>query len=211
MNSIPEINEVSLNKRVLAMLLLIISIIVLIVTTRLNLKQTSHVSNTHLRTATSRPSTYSYGDDTNYYGYSAQYIMNTLVTSTECKATQDTTVHITYEEAQMLMRIAQAEAEIDGVEGMAAIMMVVLNRVNDPRFPSTVEGVIFASGQFSPIMDGRYDSIEISYEAHLALAEIEKGTYSYLNEALFFENATDSWQSTNCTYLYTIGHHRFYK
>ena len=195
-------------KRALEVFLLIISVTIGL--TIMPMPRGGNSTDTHWRVATSRPE-YTYADNTESFEYSAQYIMDTLVTSTECKATQDTTVHITYDEAQMLMRIAQAEAEIDGIEGMAAIMMVVLNRVNDPRFPSTVEGVIFASGQFSPIMDGRYDSIEISYEAHMALAEIEKGTYSYLNEALFFENATDSWQSTNCTYLYTIGHHRFYK
>lgn len=121
-----------------------------------------------------------------------------------------TAVDITYDEAQMLMKIATAEAEIDGVEGMAMVMAVILARVKDERFPDTIEGVIFQEKQFSPIMDGRYYKAVLSAKSHQALAAIEMGKYNDV-DALYFENAVDSWQSKNCEYLYTIGHHRFYK
>lgn len=143
----------------------------------------------------------------------AQMIMDLLVRQSECERKDDT--GITYNEAQMLMKIAQAEAEIDGVEGMAMIMAVVLNRVKDPRFPNDIEGVIFqkykGKYQFSPLEDGRYYNIVPTNECHLALADIEMGKYNHI-EAIYFENAGDDcWQAKNCEYLYTVGHHRFYK
>ena len=117
---------------------------------------------------------------------------------------------ITYDEAQMLMKIAMAEAESDGVEGKAMVMAVILNRVNDDRFPDSIEGVIYQDGQFSPIADGRYKKAVPDVECNLALAEIEMGEYETV-DALYFENAGACWQSMNCEYLGTVGHHKFYK
>lgn len=138
----------------------------------------------------------------------AQIIMDNLVTESQVETKED--FCITYDEAQMLMKIAMAEAEGDGIEGKAMVMAVVLNRVNDERFPDNIEDVIFQDKQFSPVKDGRYEEAEPDVECHLALAEIEKGNYSDV-EALYFENASDSWQARNCKYLYKVGHHRFYK
>lgn len=121
-----------------------------------------------------------------------------------------TICEMTYKEAQMLMRIAMAEAEEDGVEGQAMVMAVVLNRVKDNRFPNTIEDVIFQEHQFSPISDGRYYKAKPDVNSHLALAEIESGNYADV-DALYFENANSSWQADNCEYIGTVGHHRFYK
>ena len=138
----------------------------------------------------------------------AQEMMDKIVVASDVIHEEDS--GIAFEDAQMLMKIAMAEAEGDGIEGKAMVMAVVLNRVNDDRFPDSVKEVIFQDKQFSPIKDGRYEKAEPDIECHLALAEIEKGNYADV-EALYFENASDSWQARNCTYLGTIGHHRFYK
>lgn len=44
----------------------------------------------------------------------------------------------TYEESQLLMGIAQAEAGNQGPDGMWLVMSVVLNRVNNPEFPDNI-------------------------------------------------------------------------
>ena len=121
-----------------------------------------------------------------------------------------TICEVTYDDAQMLMKIAMAEAEEDGVEGQAMVMAVVLNRVKDNRFPNSIGEVIFQAHQFSPISDGRYFEAEPDVNSHLALSEIEKGNYENV-DALYFENADSSWQAEHCEYLGTVGHHRFYK
>lgn len=142
----------------------------------------------------------------------AQEIMDELVTESQEERIKG--FEITYDEAQMLMKIAMAEAESDGIQGKAMVMAVVLNRVEDDRFPDSIEGVIFqkynGKYQFSPIGDGRYEKAQPDVECHLALAEIERGEYDTV-DALYFENASESWQASNCEYLGTIGHHRFYK
>lgn len=81
----------------------------------------------------------------------------------------------TYEESQLLMRLAQAEAGNQGEDGMWLVMSVVMNRVNDPDWPDNITDVIYQKNQFSPVSDGRLNKVELSKEVHTALARIEKG------------------------------------
>ena len=57
-------------------------------------------------------------------------------------------IDISYEDAQILMRIAQAEAESEGVEGKARVIKVVINRIKSSKFPNTAKEVIFQKRQF---------------------------------------------------------------
>lgn len=116
----------------------------------------------------------------------------------------------TDEEAEMLMKLGKAEAEIDGVDGMCMAIQVVLNRRDSDKFPDTIEEVIFQDVQFSSVSDGRYYDAEPDDNCLKALELIDSGEYDWV-EALYFENAESSWQQDNCEYLYTVGHHRFYK
>lgn len=115
----------------------------------------------------------------------------------------------TIAEAQMLMRIAQAEAGNQGVEGMMLIMAVVLNRVKDPDFPSTIQGVVFQKGHFSTVSNGSYDRVELSPEVHIALAQIEMGM-PIDEEIIAFESADSNELDKWFTYAYTVGNHKFY-
>ena len=73
------------------------------------------------------------------------------------------------------MKLTMAEAGGEDLEGKALVMRVVLNRVLDPEFPSTVEGVICQSGQFSPLSDGRYFDMIPDDDCHIALAMVQGG------------------------------------
>lgn len=116
----------------------------------------------------------------------------------------------TYRDAQMLMRIAQAEAGDQGKEGMKVVMMVVLNRVADESFPNSIEGVIFQAHQFQPVSDGRYYSVDISTEAHMALADIEKGEPLDENVVAFEITSNSKSLQRYFDYAYTLGAHDFY-
>lgn len=115
----------------------------------------------------------------------------------------------TQAEAQMLMRIAQAEAGNQGVYGMVLVMTVVINRVNSPDFPNSIEEVIFQPYQFQSVSDGNYSRAEISTEAHMALASIESG--EPIDESIIaFEVKNNDSLERYFKYAYTVGEHNFY-
>jgi hypothetical protein len=56
-------------------------------------------------------------------------------------------------EVRCLAMIAYAEAAVDGLPGMTAVMRVVRNRMVDSRFPDDACAVIAQSGQFQPVTE----------------------------------------------------------
>ena len=112
----------------------------------------------------------------------------------------------------MLCKIAMAEAESEGVEGKALVMLVVLNRVWSEEFPDTIEEVIFQKNQFSPVANGRYDEVEPDKECYEALEMIQVEHWNESQDALYFESKSDSkWHSENLEFLFKHGRHYFYK
>lgn len=117
---------------------------------------------------------------------------------------------VSYEDAQMLMKIAQAEAGNQGIEGMAAVMRVVLNRVMSDDFPDTVEEVIKQPYQFESYTDGAYESSEPSTDCHLALAEVERGLSDDVEIVAFETVKNGESLKRYFSYSYTIKDHNFY-
>lgn len=58
-------------------------------------------------------------------------------------------------DAYLLGAIIQCESEGEPYAGKLAVGSVVLNRVKSSYFPNTISGVIYQSGQFSPVASGR--------------------------------------------------------
>lgn len=117
------------------------------------------------------------------------------------------------EEAEMLMKIAMAEAEGESTEGKALVMMVVLNRVWSDSFPGTIEEVIFQKNQFSPVREGgRYYTTEPNEDCAKALEMVLDG-WDESQGALYFEakGNDDSWHSKNLEFLFQYGGHKFYR
>lgn len=86
--------------------------------------------------------------------------------TTEC-------IELTYEEAQALMQIAQAEAGNQGIDGMWLVMSTCVNRARDTSgaWPSDLISVIYQRNQYYT----KGMKAEINPECHEALARIEKG------------------------------------
>lgn len=61
-------------------------------------------------------------------------------------------------DVKLLAAILQCEAHQD-YDSLLAVATVILNRVESPRFPNSISGVIYASGQFEPVWTGRLDSV----------------------------------------------------
>lgn len=118
-------------------------------------------------------------------------------------------VEVSYEDAQCLMKIAQAEGGNQGIDGMALIMDVVLNRVASDNYPDTVYEVISQKGQFQSYANGRYDRAVPCSDCHMALAEIEMGMFSE-DTVIAFEVAGVRSLDKYYKYAFTLGGHDFY-
>lgn len=116
------------------------------------------------------------------------------------------------EESYLLAKIAMAEAESEDIEGKALVMMVVLNRVWDDKFPDSIEAVIYQSVQFSPIDNGKFDSVEPDEECWEALNLIMLDKWDESMGATYFESKSKStWHSENLKFLFRHGNHYFYE
>ena len=72
--------------------------------------------------------------------------------------TVETETEKTYSDNDLyiLSHIISAEAGNCSEDMMIAVGSVVLNRVEDERFPDTIEEVVFQPGQYSPTWNGTY-------------------------------------------------------
>ena len=121
----------------------------------------------------------------------------------------DTCLLVSQADAERLMKIAVVE-DFSSVESQAQIMRVILNRVDSPDFPNTIQEVIEQPGQFSTVKSGKYEKAEPDVNSHLALAMIEKGEVD--SDALYFEAAyaKNTWQSKHLVYCSTVGGTKYY-
>ena len=116
------------------------------------------------------------------------------------------------EDSEILLQVAMAEAESEGVEGMALVMLVVLNRVWSDDFPDTISAVVFEDGQFSVVEDGnRYWTVTPNEECYEALELVMSG-WDESQGATYFESTTNesTWHKDNLTFLFQYGNHLFY-
>ena len=108
----------------------------------------------------------------------------------------------------LLANLIYCEAGGESFEGQVAVGSVVINRVLSSVYPNTVTGVIYQSGQFSPVASGRLA---------LALAENRATARCYEAADTVMGGTTNV---SNCVYFrtpvegitprYTIGGHIFY-
>ncbi|MBR1852192.1 MAG: cell wall hydrolase [Lachnospiraceae bacterium] len=79
----------------------------------------------------------------------------------------------------LLAALIYCEAGGESYEGQVAVGAVVMNRVRSSAYPDSIHGVIYASGQFTPAMNGkvdaRYASGKISESCKQAAAEALAG------------------------------------
>ena len=59
------------------------------------------------------------------------------------------------DDTRLLAALIFCEAGIETYNGKLAVGAVVMNRVRSPAYPNTISGVIYASGQFTPALNGK--------------------------------------------------------
>ena len=127
---------------------------------------------------------------------------------------QDGSGHYDADALWWLSRIISAESRGEPMQGQIAVGNVVLNRVADPDFPNTIYGVIFDRKhgvQFEPVLNGSIYA-EPTAEAVMAAKLCLEGVDISRGSIYFYDpvKAQSSWIGENCTYVMTIGVHRFY-
>lgn len=68
------------------------------------------------------------------------------------------------DDLELLAACVEAEAGNQGLDGKRMVADVILNRVEDPDWPNTIEGVITQKYQFSTYWNGAMESVSISDE-----------------------------------------------
>lgn len=113
------------------------------------------------------------------------------------------------QDVMLLARLINGEARGEPYEGQVAVGAVILNRVRNPNFPSTIAGVVYQPGAFTAIVDGQVhaemqpDSIKAARDA-LNGWDPSGGAIYYFNPA----TATSSWIWSR-PLIKVIGKHRF--
>lgn len=109
----------------------------------------------------------------------------------------------------LLAKLIYSEARGEPYVGQVAVGAVVLNRVADPGFPNTLEGVIYQPWAFTALHDGQFE-LEPNSTAYQAAQDALNG-WDPSYGCIYYYNpktATSSWIFTRTTVV-TIGNHVF--
>lgn len=133
---------------------------------------------------------------------------------------QDSVNALDASELDVLRRIVESEAGSEDEDGRLLVANVILNRVNDDKFPSTVTEVVFQQengvAQFSPVASGRIYRVEVSEETCEAVdralsgEDISQGAL-YFASRKYADSTKMRWFDENLEFLFEHGGHEFFK
>ena len=95
------------------------------------------------------------------------------------------------DDLRLLAALIYCEAGSESYQGQLAVGAVVMNRVRSGAYPNTISGVIYASGQFTPAMNGKVARIyntDIAPSCYTAAQEAMAGV-SNVGGATHFRRA----------------------
>ena len=98
----------------------------------------------------------------------------------------------------LLGALIQCEAGSGSYEGMVAVGAVVMNRVRSGAYPSSISGVIYQGGQFTPALNGGVASVMASgvRSACIQAAREALNGVDNTNGALSFRSASSGCAGT---------------
>lgn len=119
---------------------------------------------------------------------------------------------ITDEEIEMLKYIVEQETRGGSYRHKCIITNVILNRVEDSRFPNTVREVLFQKNQFSSLWNYYQKGREPDEKTERAVNDVLNGRVEdESNGSLYFHSMkSDGWFSS-LSFVMEIEGHRFFK
>lgn len=116
----------------------------------------------------------------------------------------------------VLLKIVQAEAGGCDETGKILVANVILNRLDDDKFPDTVTGVVYQKNQFSPVSNGTINTCKVTEETREAVDKALEGE-DPSEGALYFMNRSAStgrnvkWFDNHLDFLFQHEQHEFFK
>ena len=116
---------------------------------------------------------------------------------------------------ELAARIIEKEAGGESLTSKVAVANVLMNRMEDPRFPNDLRGVITSRGQFESYETGDYLRVQVSRASYEALERALAGE-NVVPGAMYFCNydligpRNKQWFDS-LKEVDQIGNHRFYR
>jgi N-acetylmuramoyl-L-alanine amidase len=128
-------------------------------------------------------------------------------------------IEVSQHDIETLMKIVEAEAGNEDINGKLLVADVVINRVKSVSFPNNVTEVVYQRShnitQFSPVSNGRINKVTISDDTKTAVynalrgEDISKGAL-YFMARKYSEPESVLWFDNNLTFLFSYGNHDFF-
>lgn len=84
---------------------------------------------------------------------------------------------LTEDEIDLVALVTMAEAEGEPEEAKRLVIDVILNRLDSPRFPDTIKGVVYAKNQFEVMVNGRIERCYVRDDIReLVIEELQNRT-----------------------------------
>lgn len=139
------------------------------------------------------------------------YAGDKLVIPGRLKNSKPGTASVKNRDIDLLARLVNAEAQGEPFRGKVAIASVILNRMEDPKFPKTITGNIFKQHEFESVSNGLIWKRQPTREDYQAVKSAFQGWDPAYGSKFFFNPAKvkgSSWVWTR-RIVERIGNHVF--
>jgi spore germination cell wall hydrolase CwlJ-like protein len=109
--------------------------------------------------------------------------------ATDLTTTYGSKTTINAADMRLFVCLVFCESGSEPYQGKLAVANVVLNRYHSSRFPNTIKGVIYQSGQFSPTWNGQLNKKLATYDA---------GGFTAKNHLESIQAVKDALDGKNC-------------
>ncbi len=115
--------------------------------------------------------------------------------------------------SECMTRVMYFESNRSSAEGMLAVGTVVMNRVADPKFPSSVCGVVAQPNQFAPgvMWKPMKEGSSLRLAKQVAERVLRGARHPGVRSAKFFHTEGYSFPYTNMHYVLVAGGNAFYE
>ncbi len=135
-----------------------------------------------------------YGTTVNAIKQASNHWSNTIrpgqrlvIPSGSTQSTGGSSSNLSQSEVELIARLVEAEAQGEPYKGKVGVAAVILNRVNDSRFPNTVSGVVYERHAFESVTNNLIWRRSPGRQAYNAVRDAQNG-WDPTSGSVFFWN-----------------------